>query len=595
MMPNSAPPSARSGAAEGGPSGPTNGAHDLAQHQAGATGVGAPLDTSCLRIAPLGGLGEIGMNCMVFEQCGVDGLERMLVDCGALFRDSDWGVDACGPRLDALLAAPNALQGVALTHGHEDHIGAVWTLARALGAARSLPLRIVGPEYAIALCQRRFDEYPSLKKYVSLEVNPIGGRFTLGSFSIESIALTHSTVDSSALAIDTAAGTVIHSGDFKLDDAPGIGAVSDSARLAQLGEAGVQLLMADSTNALASGSTRSEAVSAKALDRLIGAAQQRVIVGLFASNVARLDAAAAAARNHGRRLCLLGRSLRTHVEVSQQLGRLDWPSDLLVSPGRARSLPRSEVAFLATGTQGESRAALRRLANGDHHQLKLEAGDTVLMSCRIIPGQERAVVALTNDLERMGVEVIDRHRAPDIHVSGHARRDELSQLIGWVQPRAFVPLHGTAAHLHAHARLARDADVRQVREMRNGDTAVLSKDELTVFPGPDPTLVAYSAGRPLSSQTMRERKRVGRMGVLLVALNCGTPMSASIRAIGLDISPTELEALTALAHSCCESLAGGSAPEQLRLTLRRRLTDMLGYKPLVEVLTIGNPRLLQRG
>ncbi len=538
-----------------------------------------------VRITALGGLGEIGMNCLLLEQRGSGREERMLVDCGALFRDGQWGVDAYGPRLDSLLDAPDALVGIALTHGHEDHIGALWTLALALGPQRSSPIEVVGPAYAVALCRRRLEEYPRLQQYLSLRVAPVGSRFSLGSFAIESVRVTHSTPDASALAITTVAGCVVHSGDFKLDPTPRTGQCSDDTRLKQLGDAGVRLLLADSTNALSEGHTRSEAVPAAALMRLVGAARGRVIVGLFASNVDRVDAAATAAMKHGRRLCLLGRSLQNHVALSLQLGRLTWPSNLLIAPEQARESPHPKLLYLATGTQGEPRAALRRLADGNHHQLQLEQGDTVLMSCRTIPGMDREVVALTNDLERRGATVISRLQQPDIHVSGHARRDELTQLLQWLRPQAFIPLHGTSWHLHAHAQLARQLQVPQIEQLRNGGSVSLDTRKLKITDGIDAGLVAYRAGRAIRHATLHERRRLGHDGLLVAALHATTPARVSLRAFGLNLNADELDQLQAVASAACRKQPlGRTLAQPLRLTLRRLLANMLGYRPHVEVI-----------
>jgi ribonuclease J len=551
-----------------------------------------PVRADELRVVALGGLGEIGMNCTVLEQVGPSGPERLLIDCGVTFPSDDYGVDCLHPRFDHLLDAPDAIVGLVLTHGHEDHIGALPYLLRALRP--SDPLDVYGPAYALELVTKRLEEHSAVRD--ALRLHPVSPRqrFAVGSFEVEPIRVTHSMVDATALAVSTVVGTVLHSGDFKLDDVPGDGELTDLARLAELGEAGVRLLMSDSTNVLSAGSTGSEQLAADTLMRMVTAAEQRVVVGLFASNLHRLDAVARCAMATGRRLCLLGRSMLTHSSVGQRLGHLTWPSDLLISPKQAAELSRSEVLYAATGTQAEERAALRRLARGQHSELKLEEGDLAVLSSRIIPGNERAVHNMINELLRMGVEVQSQLTDRDVHVSGHAHRDEQRRLLELVRPEAFIPLHGTLIHLRRHAALARETGVQDTSVLLNGDVASVSATELSAAGKVAVGRVAVSWGNEIGGDVVRDRRRIGRSGLVVVVVvrdadGALTSLDCVLRGV-----PEQVQQLSERVARAAVSRAGSNKDERLTEAIKRavrlRVGEVVGERPEVSVMLLPDGR-----
>ncbi len=412
-----------------------------------------------LRLFALGGLGEIGMNCLALEQRG----EVLLVDCGVTFDDRRLGIDVVHPDFTALEAY--RIVGLFVTHGHEDHIGAIPYFLR------RFDVPVYGPRYALGLVRERAAQHEILDHVHLHEIAP-RARVAVGSFEVEPIRVTHSIADATALAIRTDAGLVVHTGDFKFDETPPDGETFDVARFQDLGRQGVRLLLSDSTNIDARGPTGSEEGVAVAIDDIVAGSEQAVVVAMFASNVHRLRILGDIARRHGRKLVALGRSVSTHARVARSTARstgdhagapyLEWPSDLVWPADRARELPRRALLGVATGTQGEEAAALARLARGEHQAFELVAGDVVVMSSRVIPGNEAAVVRVMGDLLRRGVELRTWWSDRAVHVSGHAHRDEQRRMIELVRPRAFVPLHGTLHHLFRHAELAREHCVAHV-------------------------------------------------------------------------------------------------------------------------------------
>ena len=406
------------------------------------------------------------MNCLALEQQG----EVLVVDCGVTFDDRGLGIDVVHPDFTAL--ERYRVAGLFLTHGHEDHIGAIPYFLR------RFDVPVYGPRYALGLVRERAAEHEILDHVTLHEVTP-RQRVQVGSFEVEPIRVTHSIADATALAIRTDAGLVVHTGDFKFDDAPPDGETFDVARFQALAVEGIRLLLSDSTNIDARGPTGSEGAVGHALDDIVAAAEHAVVVAVFASNVHRLRILGEIARRHGRKLVALGRSVSTHARVARSIARstgehagapyLDWPNDLVWPADRARELPRRALLGVATGSQGEGAAALARLARGEHPAFDLAAEDVVVMSSRVIPGNEAAVVRVMGDLLRRGVAVRTWWSDRDVHVSGHAHRDEQRRMIELARPRAFVPLHGTLHHLFRHAALARELGVPEVCVLENGD------------------------------------------------------------------------------------------------------------------------------
>ncbi|MEO7330354.1 MAG: ribonuclease J, partial [Minicystis sp.] len=462
-----------------------------------------------VRLVALGGLGEIGMNCLAIEQD--DGI--LLVDCGVTFPSSDLGIDVYHPRFDYLLARSDRVLGVVLTHGHEDHIGALPYL---LGA---FDIPVHGPPHSLELARGRLYEHGFTAGEIELIPTQVGKPFDLGAFSIEPIRVTHSIADATALAIRTAAGLIVHTGDFKLDPSPPDGELTNEGRFHELGNEGVRLLLSDSTNVDSPGSSRSEREVGEALHEVVGEAKGRVILGMFASNVQRLRTVGDIAMATGRRICLLGRSVQTHVRAAQAVGRLRWPSDLVIPAESASSTPRERLLVLASGTQAERMSTLTRLSSGTHPALRLMEGDRVLLSSRIIPGNDRPVSEMIDAFLRLGVDVRSRLDNPRIHASGHAHRDEQLRMIELTRPRAFVPVHGTLHHLMRHASLARDAGVGEVLVAENGEVFEVEDAGAPAKTARAPVgRVATFNGDALSDEVLRERATLGRGGALFVAV-----------------------------------------------------------------------------
>ena len=407
-----------------------------------------PLPAGALRVTPLGGLGAIGRNMTVFEYDG----RLLIVDCGVLFPDVDQpGVDLILPDFAPIADRLDDVEALVLTHGHEDHIGAVPYL---LELKPDIP--VVGSQFTLALVEAKLAER-RIEPY-TLTVRE-GQRERLGPFDCEFFAVNHSIPDALAVAIRTGAGTVLHTGDFKLDQLPLDGRVTDLGGLARLGAEGVDLLLSDSTNAEVPGFVTSEREIFPVLDELFRTAQGRIIVASFASHVHRVQQVFDAAAAHGRKVALVGRSMVRNMGIARDLGLLRIPGDLVVSMDDAAELPAEQIVFMSTGSQGEPMSALGRMATGDHRHIKVQPGDTVVLASSLVPGNETAVYRVINGLSRAGAFVVHKDVAK-VHVSGHAPAGELLYLLNIVKPGNFIPVHGEWRHLRAHARLAIQTGVR---------------------------------------------------------------------------------------------------------------------------------------
>lgn len=460
----------------------------------------------------LGGLGEIGMNAALYG-FGPPGRRKwLMVDCGLGFAGPDLpGVDLVYADIGFVEKIRHDLVALLITHAHEDHVGAVAALWPKLGCP------VYGTGFAISLLETRRLSEPDAPPVPLRRVDQ-GGRIALGPFDVEFVAMAHSIPESCALAIRTPVGTVVHSGDWKIDPQPGVGRPTDEARLREIGDEGVLALVCDSTNIFREGESPSEADVAATLAALVADAPGRVVVTLFASNVARVRAVARAAAAAGRQVIVVGRALDRTVDVARECGHLDDVPPVF-SPDRFASLPRDKVLVIATGSQGEARAAIARIGQGEHPTISLVSGDRVIFSSRTIPGNERDVGAVINGLVLQGVEVVT-DRTALVHCSGHPRRDEVAQLYQWLRPQTLVPAHGEAQHLAEHARFARAKGVEHVVGIRNGDMIILG-------PGKPGIVDEVPTGRLLQDgaviisaedETIRQRRRLAFAGVISVAI-----------------------------------------------------------------------------
>jgi ribonuclease J len=463
--------------------------------------------------APLGGIGEIGMNLSIYGFGDERHRQWIIVDCGVSFASEERlpGVDLILPDIRYLIEERKNILGLVLTHGHEDHMGALIDLWPRL----KVPL--YATPFTAALFEARRAAEPGAPE-IPVNVVPPGGHLTLGPFDIDFVNVAHSIPESNALAIRTPVGTVIHTGDWKIDPTPTLGAPTDAAKLAALGESGVLALIGDSTNAVRDGRSPSEADVAKTLAELIKTAPRRVAVTTFASHVGRLRAVAEAARAADREVVVVGRAMERVIQVARETGYLDGVQEFhgVESYGY---LPSDKVLALLTGSQGEPRAALARIAQDEHPDVALARGDRVIFSARPIPGNEKAIAKVINGLVLQGVEVIT-DRTHLVHVSGHPRRDELREMIGWVRPKIVIPAHGEALHLSEHAELARRAGVPHVLVCRNGDLVRLSADGPQII-DEIPCGRLYKDGKLLvsaESRTVAARRRLSFSGIVSVAL-----------------------------------------------------------------------------
>ncbi|MET3333490.1 MULTISPECIES: ribonuclease J [Bradyrhizobium] len=466
-----------------------------------------------LVFAPLGGVGEIGMNLSIYGLGSRQQRAWMAVDLGVSFGDEEHlpGIDLIMPDISFLEKERKNLMGLVLTHAHEDHFGAIIDLWP------KLKCPIYATQFSAALFEAKCAAERNAPK-IPVTVVPSGGRVDVGPFNVEFIPVAHSIPEAHALAIHTSAGTVLHTGDWKIDPTPTLGAPTDEKRLRELGEEGVLALIGDSTNAVRDGRSPSEAEVARTIIDLVKAAKGRVAVTTFASNVARIKAVAAAAKAADREVVVVGRAMERVVQVARECGYLDGVQNFR-SPEVYGHLPQDKVLALCTGSQGEPRAALARIANDDHPEITLNRGDSVIFSSRTIPGNEKAVGSIINNLVLQGVEIItDRDHL--VHVSGHPRRDELRDMIGWVKPQLLIPVHGEALHLNEHAKLARAAGVPRVLVVRNGDLIKLGPGDPGII-GEVPSGRLYKDGTILEDSKSRavvERRRMAFSGCAFVAI-----------------------------------------------------------------------------
>ncbi|WP_300378780.1 ribonuclease J [Henriciella sp.] len=551
------------------------------------------LDTPELVFLPLGGCGEIGMNLNAYGYGPPDDRRWILVDLGVTFGDDTTpGIDLICADPEFIAEHADNIDAIFLTHAHEDHIGAVgllWPRLQAPLYATPFTAHLVAGK----LAERGL-------AHVDVNVVPLEGEVEAGPFTVRYVTLTHSIPEPNALAITTPSGTILHTGDWKIDPDPLLGEGVDVEGLKRLGDEGVLAMVCDSTNVFVEGESGSEATVRRNLIELVGSLEGRVAVATFASNVARVATVIEAAKKAGRSVCLAGRSMHKIVDAAVTTGVLkDLPD--LVDEADAGSFPSDKILYLCTGSQGEERAALGRIANGTHRHLSLGEGDTVIFSSRVIPGNEKGIFEMQNTLAENGVRIItDRMTTEPIHVSGHPARDELERMYQWVRPRIAVPVHGERRHIMEHAAFARTMQVAETVTPRNGDMIRLS-------PGKAERIDVVPNGRlhldgkrlvPAGSEGLKERIAISKYGYVTASVTFDEAGSIAdgpyLAARGLSEEDGSLadESLDDLEEACDEALDGLSRRKRLDdetvekvlvKAIKRKCESVFGRKPLVDV------------
>jgi ribonuclease J len=554
----------------------------------------APADE--LVFLPLGGSGEIGMNLNAYGYGPPDARKWIIVDIGVTFGGQDEpGVDVILPDPSFLAEHREDVLAIVLTHAHEDHIGAIahlWPRFRT---------PIYATPFTAYLVREKLRE-KGLDQKAPITIVPLGARFDLGPFDIQYITLTHSIPEPNGLAIRTPLGTVWHTGDWKIDPDPQIGATTDESALRALGEEGILAMVCDSTNVFVEGHTGSEADVREALAEVVAARKGKVAVTAFASNVARVESAIKAGQAAGRSVCLVGRSMHRIVGAAKSVGLLADAPELL-SEDDAGYLSPEHVLYLCTGSQGEPRAALARIASGSHRHISLGEGDTTIFSSRVIPGNENAIHALQALLETKGVEVVT-DRNDSIHVSGHPARDELREMYRWARPRIAVPVHGERRHIIEHAKLAREMQIPEAVTPANGDLIRLAPGPATVIDEVPSGRLYVDGAMVIASEdeALRDRKRIAAEGVLTVTMAVGSRKHSivsgpDVRARGLSAADDEdmqtaLEQMSDVAEAAFNKLSAAersdseATEEAVMRAVRRAAERTWGKRPLVDVVIL---------
>jgi ribonuclease J len=555
------------------------------------TGAAGPEGASepAVRVIPMGGLGEIGLNMMLLET----GDDLLAIDCGLMFPDEEEmpGIDYVIPDFSYLLAKRAQLRGVIITHGHEDHIGALPYLLR------EIDVPVYGTRIALALATERLREHGLVERARLHAVEPRRS-FELGAFRVEPIRVTHSIVDGIGYAIDTPVGTLVHTGDFKFDPSPIDAECSDYHRLAELGERGVLCLLSDSTNVDRPGTTPSEREVGRHLAERFRRAPGRIIVATFASHIHRIQQVLDLAHAAGRRVALLGRSMEANVRIAGELGYLHVPEGCVVPLEDLGGLPAYRQVILSTGSQGEPNSAMALMAAEEHKYVQVAEGDLVILSARIIPGHERTITKLVNQLLRLGAEVLWEPVA-FVHVSGHASQDELKLMLNLVRPQYFIPVHGEYRHLVAHGRLAQEVGLtaERVLVIEDGQGVEFTKTAGRVLQGiPVGRVLVDGKGiGDVGAVVLRDRQLLAQDGMVVVAVTVdrGTgeiiagPEIASRGWVYERESEAVLEEAKAVLREALASRTGEEPMARdvlqslLRGTLRRFITQRYDRKPIV--------------
>ena len=540
-----------------------------------------------LLFVSLGGAGEIGMNLNLF---GHDGA-WLMVDLGITFGDEETpGIDVIMPDPSFIAERADSLAGLVLTHAHEDHVGAVHHLWRRLRCP------IYATPFTASILRRKLAE-AGLQHEAAITEVPISGRFDVGPFDVEFITLTHSIPEPNACVIRTSAGTIMHTGDWKLDSDPKVGKTTDEAALIRVGQEGVLAMTCDSTNVFVNGWSGSEGDVRDKLTQLVGTFDNRIVVACFASNIARLETIAHAGLAHDRNVALVGRSLWRFYDAARENGYLTEVPRFL-SPKEAAEVPRDKIVMICTGSQGEPRSALARIAADQHGDVHLDPGDAVIFSSRVIPGNEKSIARLQNRLSALGVDMLTTHDDEHIHVSGHPARDELAQMYQWVRPQIAVPVHGEIRHLRAHAALADACQVPEVHVAPNGTL-------LRLAPGPAMVIDEVFAGKlgldgkrliPLGSGVIRERHNMMQNGAAVVTLAVNRdgeiqadPQIATHGIFDKQADPAIADQLIEAVYDAVEDMpprarrGDDALREAVRIGLRRCLRAICGKRPKTEI------------
>ncbi len=473
--------------------------------------------TNELVLLPIGGAGEIGMNIYLYGYGPSTNRKWLMVDVGLTFPGpNEPGVELIFPDISFIREQRDNLVGIVLTHAHEDHLGALTQLWPFLRAP------VYATPFTAALLAGKISSYGSPEQFDVTEM-PLGSRFDVGPFNVEYVGMTHSIPESNALVIRTPEGAIFHSGDWKLDPEPVVGALVDEKRLMEVGEEGIDVLICDSTNVLKEGHSISEGEVARSLARIIKDAPKRVIVTAFSSNVARIKAVAMAAKEANRYVVVAGLSLWRVITAAQETGYL--PEDLnFLDQDHYSEMQRSDIVLLCTGSQGESRAALARIAKGEHRRIKFAKGDMVIFSSFTIPGNERSVGSLMNNLADIGVEIVTTSNDL-VHASGHPQRDELKQLYKWLKPRALVPMHGEYRHMSEHRKFAEKNDIGHTAIVTNGEAMrllPLDHDQGSLIKVDEmPTGRWFLDGKTIAidhEEPMRERRKLAYVGLVVATV-----------------------------------------------------------------------------
>jgi len=544
------------------------------------------MQTKKLKIIPLGGLGEFGMNCMALRWED----DIIVIDAGLMFPETELlGVDIVVPDITYLVENKELVRGIILTHGHEDHIGGLpWMLSE-------IKLPVYATEFTLAYVEGKLEEHHLLDETELIEITP-KQKFTLGPFTIEPIRVTHSLVDCVALAIETPVGVVIHTGDFKIDLSPLDDHAFDLHTFAEYGKRGVLALLQDSTNVERPGYTPSERAVRPRLDEIFSRARKKLFFSCFSSSIFRIRIAMELAREHKRKVCIIGRSMVESTEIAQDLGYLDVPTGLVINPGQMKDFPVDQLMVLISGTQGEPMSALSRAAVDNHKHARIEKGDTVVLSSRIIPGNEKGIFRVIDHLYRRDANVIyDDGSHGLIHVSGHGSQEEMRLLINLVRPKFFIPVHGDYRYLRRHAQVAMETGaVEHAIVIEDGDVLELDKDDARKAEKVTAGRVLIDSGSSIDvveDLVIRDRRILSEDGIVLAVLAINKRTGTVERAPevvmrgfgGADITEQAREAVL----KTLDGLSGeqktdyGMVKEKVRVELKRLIQKSTGRRPLI--------------